>query len=219
MELKKYIGKAIKHFRISRGMNQEQLAELLETTKQTVSRYESGERQANQDVLFKLSNVFNVSIDDFFPTRETLVNEERSEYNVRTNQYAYLPTTISAGLPIEVDGVTNADKISIPDALMGKWAGDKKIFFSRINGDSMDKIMPDKSLIAIKPIDKESLKNGDIAVFSHNHEYSVKYFYKTTDKLIFKPSSTNEAHHEQHFDINDGVEIHGKVVAYIVELD
>jgi repressor LexA len=102
---------------------------------------------------------------------------------------------------------------------MGKWAGDKNIFFSRINGDSMNRIMPDQSLIAIKPIEKEALKNGDIVVFSNSNEYSVKYFHKTPDKLIFKPASHNKDHHEQHFALDDGVKIHGKVVLYIVELD
>jgi len=70
MELKKHIGMKIKEFREKRGMSQEKLADLLDTTKQTVSRYERGERQANQDILFQLSDIFNVSIDDFFPTNE-----------------------------------------------------------------------------------------------------------------------------------------------------
>ena len=39
----------------------------MNTTKQTISRYEKGERKANQDMLFKLCDIFDVSIDDFFP--------------------------------------------------------------------------------------------------------------------------------------------------------
>src|SRR5690625_3068554 len=75
MELKRYIGIKIKEFREKRGMRQDGLADLLGTTKQTVSRYERGERQANQDILFQLSDIFNVSIDDFFPTKEKRNNE------------------------------------------------------------------------------------------------------------------------------------------------
>lgn len=67
MDLKKFIGERIKHFREKQGMSQELLAEKLNTTKQTVSRYERGDRQANQDILFQLSGIFNVSIDEFFP--------------------------------------------------------------------------------------------------------------------------------------------------------
>lgn len=64
MSLQRYVGEKIKEFRLKRGMSQEELADLLGTTKQTVSRYETGERKANQDILFKLSEIFNVSIDE-----------------------------------------------------------------------------------------------------------------------------------------------------------
>lgn len=67
MDLKKYIGNQIKTFRKSAGFTQDDLAKRLNTTKQTISRYEKGERKANQDMLFKLCDIFNVSIDDFFP--------------------------------------------------------------------------------------------------------------------------------------------------------
>lgn len=67
MDLKKYIGHQIKTFRKSAGFTQDELAKRLNTTKQTISRYEKGERKANQDMLFKLCDIFNVSIDDFFP--------------------------------------------------------------------------------------------------------------------------------------------------------
>ena len=67
MDLKKYIGNQIKTFRKSAGFTQDELAKRLNTTRQTISRYEKGERKANQDMLFKLCDIFNVSIDDFFP--------------------------------------------------------------------------------------------------------------------------------------------------------
>jgi len=75
MDIKKYIGGRIKHFRNEQGLSQDALAEKLGTTRQTVSRYENGDRQANQDILFKLSDVFNVSIDDFFPNNDKKNNE------------------------------------------------------------------------------------------------------------------------------------------------
>src|SRR5699024_3583826 len=51
-----------------------------------------------------------------------------------SSKYIHLPTAISAGLPFEVDGVTNYDNISMPDELMGKYAGHKVIIISKING-------------------------------------------------------------------------------------
>ncbi|WP_264338449.1 S24 family peptidase [Streptococcus anginosus] len=62
-----YIGQKIKEFRTKAKMTQSDLADALNTTKQTISRYEKGDRKAGQDTLFALCDIFNVSIDDFFP--------------------------------------------------------------------------------------------------------------------------------------------------------
>ena len=69
MDIKKYIGTQIKTFRKSAGFTQDELAKRLNTTKQTISRYEKGDRKANQDMLFELCDIFGVSIDDFFPSQ------------------------------------------------------------------------------------------------------------------------------------------------------
>ena len=39
-------------------------------SRQSVSRYETGDRKANQDVLFLLSDIFDITINDFFPNRK-----------------------------------------------------------------------------------------------------------------------------------------------------
>lgn len=79
MELGKFIGNRIKRYRESRGMTQDMLAEQLNTTRQTISRYENGERKANQDVLFELSEIFNVKVDDFFPPRDDELQKDETE--------------------------------------------------------------------------------------------------------------------------------------------
>ena len=73
MDLKDFIGLKIKEFRTGNRLTQEALAEKLGVTKQTVSRYEKGERKANQDVLFALCDIFEISIDDFFPSKNDSV--------------------------------------------------------------------------------------------------------------------------------------------------
>src|SRR5690625_5602723 len=77
----------------------------------------------------------------------------------------------------------------------------------------MDNIIPDGSLIAYEPVsDAYTLKNGDIVVYSNDYEYSVKHYYKHNDTLVFKPNSTNPIHHDQTYNIDDNITIHGKVV-------
>lgn len=70
MEVNKYVGAQIQKFRKLRGLTQDQLAEQLNTTRQTISRYESGTRKTDQDVLFELSKILNKPINSFFPEQE-----------------------------------------------------------------------------------------------------------------------------------------------------
>ena len=70
MELSNFVGEQIKKWRLLRNLNQEELAEKLHTTKQTISRYEKGERKANQEVLYELAKLLEVSVSEFFPPLE-----------------------------------------------------------------------------------------------------------------------------------------------------
>ena len=79
-ELARYIGNKIKEMRINQGKTQEELALALDTTKQSIGRYEKGLRRANQDLLFELADIFDCSINDFFPPIETMTSIE-SIYN------------------------------------------------------------------------------------------------------------------------------------------
>ena len=168
--------------------------------------------KASIDSVVKIAKLLNVSV-------EYLSEEDVVESKESSSKYRYFPTTVSAGLPSNIDGVTDSEKITIPDSVMGKWAGHKDIIILNVSGDSMDKTIPDGSLIAVKPVELSGLKNGDIVVFSNSHEYSVKRYYKHDDKLVFRPESSNLAHYDQTYSINDDITIHGKVVVYIVELD
>lgn len=106
MDLKKYIGEKIREIRLKRGMEMEDLAERLETTKQTVSRYELGDRQANQDILFKLSDIFDVSVDYFFPPKENTTDEleralKKTKKNLETQDIEFLNQLIEKTLTLQ----------------------------------------------------------------------------------------------------------------------
>ncbi|GEM04480.1 hypothetical protein HMI01_14680 [Halolactibacillus miurensis] len=174
--------------------------------------------RASIDSVLKVANTLGVKIEDLVEEGNK-VAEKKSAYTI-SSQYNYLPTSISAGLPLTVDGIDHAEKISVPDSIMGKWAGDSDIYMMRINGESMNKIIPHGSIIAIKPTDCNLLKDGDIVVYSDNHDYSVKKYFRDDNRIIFRPDS-----HDKRFydyvtsDNNENLVIHGKVVVYIVELD
>lgn len=215
--IKIHIGQKIKLYREKRGKTLQGVAEHLGVTEATVQRYESGNiKNLKLDTISKIASYLNVS-------PAYLMGWEEIKPSQMLSQYDFFPTAISAGLPIEVDGITESEKISIPDALMGRWAGNSEIFIVKANGQSMNKTIPDQSLMAVKPIELSNLKNDDIVVYSDNHDYSVKRYYDDVEneRIIFRPHSTERIFIDDiyHYDNLDSLKIHGKVVVYTVELD
>lgn len=210
----KTLGENIRKLRQARGLTQQQLADKMGASNYTtISKWESGANSPRGGDLVELSKLFNVSVDELLGINNNVTLK---------SDYKFIPTAISAGLPIEVDGITEAKTISIPDNIMGRWAGNKDIFITRINGDSMNRVMPDGSLIAVKPFESlKQLKDGDIVVFSYDHEYSVKRFHQYDDMIVFRPDSDDIRFSELRLPKSDidNLQIHGKVVLYIVELD
>ena len=53
----------LKELRVKKGLSQLRLATDLNTTQNTISRYETGEREPGIDELIKIADYFNVSVD------------------------------------------------------------------------------------------------------------------------------------------------------------
>ncbi|MEC2220898.1 MULTISPECIES: LexA family protein [Bacillus] len=210
------IAQYIKKIRERKGLSAVELANRVGVTKGTISRYESGTRKIPMDDIPKFASVLDISPVDI------LIESGDEPVDINSTEYPYYPIGISAGLPLCIDSIdeNNMEYISIPDNLMGKWAGRKDIFMMRVNGDSMNKVVPHGSLIAVKPVKISDLTNGDIVVYSDGGDYAVKRFYQRETKIIFRPDSTDDmfSDYETTTDNSDLI-IHGKVVLYLVELD
>lgn len=209
----KLLGENIRKLRKSRGLTQVQVADIVGASSYTtISKWESGDNSPHGKDLVILSDLFNTSVDGLLGLEGDLTLK---------HSYTFIPTAISAGLPITVDGITETEKISIPDSIMGKWAGHKDIYITKVNGESMNLVIADQSLIAVKPVTLNDLSDNDIVVFSNDHEYGVKRYFKSDDEIIFRPDSSDIRFPETRINVNevDNLQIHGKVVLYIVEMD
>ena len=69
-QLSVFIGEKIMISRRRKKMTQKQLGDMLGVKNNTVSAYERGAISINQDILFKLSEILDVNIGDFFPQKE-----------------------------------------------------------------------------------------------------------------------------------------------------
>lgn len=211
-------GTKLRKLRDSIDKTQLELSKLLHVTKSTISMYERNERTPSPDILKKYSQLFDVSIDYLLGTPNDTV--EMLGQAVTMNKYPYIDDYVSAGSPVNIEGMKDVPNIYVPDELLGSYAGSKRLFFLKVNGESMNKIIPNGSTIGVISYDSiNDIKNGDIVVYStEDHSFAVKYFYKEKNELIFKPSSTYHYYYDKAFDINDNIRIIGKVVIYSVML-
>lgn len=97
---RKALGAAIKAARVENKITQEQLAEMTGIAPSHVKQIEAGNRSPSVEVLFKLAQILNFSVDEvFFPGRkdepELLYKIERSlkECSVRDLRVVYSTLT------------------------------------------------------------------------------------------------------------------------------
>jgi len=80
MTLLEYIGKRIRDLRTSygsgEGISQEALAKSIQTTANTISRWETATYRPTIEDLEKLARFFGVSILEFFPQEDTPANDQ-----------------------------------------------------------------------------------------------------------------------------------------------
>lgn len=141
------------------------------------------------------------------------------------HDYNYFDANISAGAPstIEAFDEDHVEQIAIPDMLMGKYAGCSEIFFTSINGESMNNVIPNGSMVAVKKIDSVyDLENNDIVVFSNDNEFSIKRFIndKTNERIIFRPDSNDISFTDVvvSYTEAESLVVYGKVIVYVVQV-
>lgn len=237
MDLSKYTGQKIKSLREERFMTQDDLAEKMGTTRQTISRYESGSRKTNQDVLFQLAEIFNVSINTFFPNVEnefeittiynklepkrqkkvySFASEQLREQNkvVQINGYKdkkYIQETLRGYLSAGTGEMLVEDieeTINIPAEIVPEQHYDIVL---KVNGDSMQPMFKDKEIVFIKKLDDYSqLRSGQIGAFIIDGESYLKKAYIEDDKL--RLVSLNEKYEDLLFREFNDIKVIGTVV-------
>ena len=143
MDTNKYIGEQIRRLRMKQNITQEELAEYLNTTAQTVSRYEIGDRKTNNDILFQLADFFKVSINEFFPPLQfdNAKIVELPTDNVKIPVLGKIP----AGIPFEaIEDQYAIDFEEIPRSWLN---GGKQFFALKLDGDSMEPEYKDNDVV------------------------------------------------------------------------
>lgn len=182
MELSKFVGSKIKDLREKHGMDQQTLAEKLDTTRVTISRYESGARKANQDVLFKLAKLFNVNINYFFPTIE-------NEMSINLNNFRRVPLVgeIACGTPILAE--QNIEGY-VPMYFKNNNKNDS-FFALKCKGNSMNPTLKDGDTVFIKQ--QPTVEDGEIAAVLVDDETAatLKRVKHLNNQVLLMPDNTD----------------------------
>ncbi|ARF16120.1 helix-turn-helix transcriptional regulator [Sporosarcina ureae] len=95
----------LKEYRRQKGLTQEELAELLEVSDKSISKWELGNGYPSKKNMLKISDLLNVSL-------EVLMIEEQAEDNrlKRSFKYALISYCIIFSLTIIIRGIKEADR-------------------------------------------------------------------------------------------------------------
>lgn len=176
-DIKLFVANKIREYRKMHGLTQRELGDKVGVKHNTISGYESGINEPEQDLLFKIANALEISVNDLFPpTAVTHSIPNHPDIFVPKLKKVPLLGTTAAGEPILSDehfegyvGTTeNAD------------------FCLRVNGDSMTGIgIYDKDIVFVKA--QEEVESGQVAVVRINGDaVTLKRVYCNDTSVILQ---------------------------------
>lgn len=185
-DLNKYIGNKIRAIRKSKHLTAEQLASKLGVSRATVTRYETGIRNTNQDILFKLADILEVSIDDFFPA--TAFNRTTNvEYLEKHDQHIIR-------IPI-IQNITDYSNINSEKNISGYISTlfpqepTGILFAMQAEDNSMSPLIPQGATIIIK--EQKKIKDDGIAAvyIDKNDNLILRRVKHLGDQLMLMPEN------------------------------
>ncbi|MDT2662714.1 XRE family transcriptional regulator [Enterococcus hulanensis] len=235
LNLPKYIGNKIRYYRTSKNYTQEELAKKLNTKKATISNYETGYRSPQQDMLFQIANVLDISINDLFPATtsekdisiETIYNKlepprQKKVYNFAEEQLEKQQKENVLEFPNKekIPTVHNSASAANPTELA---YGDTVVeeeefervpnnadFAVPIIGDSMEPVIRNGQFVFVK--EQPDVEDGEIAIVELDGDgVTCKEIYKDYENQTIILRSINDLY-EDRIVSPEQIRIIGKVV-------
>lgn len=193
----------LKELRESKNMSQYAFARDFGVSQSTVGNWESGTRQPKTDVLEKIAEYFNVSVDYLLGrTEDTQPESDPTWINVLGR--------VAAGIPIEaIEEVIDREQISEDMARSGKYIG------LQIHGASMEPRMKEGDVVIVRL--QDDCDSGDTVIAIINgDEATCKIIQKTPEGITLM--STNPAYTPMFFSNRDIEEKPVRILGKVVEL-
>lgn len=195
----------LRMLRKQRGISMKKLGEAVGVAESTISQYETGKREADYEMLLRLSEYFNVSIDYLLRGSDAIPSIEQS--GVRIPVLGRIP----AGVPLEaIEEIIGWEEIS-PDMLRGG----KQYFALQIHGDSMEpEYLDGDTIIVLKQEDAET--GDDVVAMVNGNDATFKRISKVDDGILLRP--INPKYDPFHFSADDVQGLPVKVLGVCIEL-
>lgn len=204
-------GYKIAEARIAKGWSQQDLADKLGTTQQTIQRYESGARDIKSSVLVNLSAALGVTIS-------YLLGMENAAIPSTAMTDVPLYGSIAAGTPIEMLEIE--DEQPIPTKMHARYPD---AFLLRVKGESMNRVLPNGCFALVDPCDAVERDGQPYAVCVNGYDATVKRVRKLNNGFVLEPDSTDPTYERQVFNYNEAgtqtVTVIGRVVYYVLPDD
>lgn len=197
----------LKKLREEFHMTQQELADKLSGAKSTIAMYENETRKPSMEVLIKLSEIFNCSID-------YLLGKSDARMPDLKDKLFLIPIVgkVAAGQPILAN--ENIEGYLPIDPLMYNLTSPNGFFFLKIQGESMNKLIKNGSYALIKK--QDYAENGDVivAIVNGDNEATVKRYKQLNEQFIMlEPVSEDSSFQPITIDLkNTKFSIIGKVV-------
>ena len=206
MDVRSYTANKIKEYRKLKRMTQKELGAKIGVKHNTVSGYENGTNEPEQDILFKIAAALDVSINDLFPeTRSNVADIRHQKKGIRIPVLGY----VAAGIPLEaIEDIIDYEEIDEELARTGDF------FALQVHGESMEPVLYEDDVVIVRK--QPTADTGDIAIVLINgDEATIKKIKREREGVML--IGYNTAVYEPHFYSNEEIEnlpvqILGKVI-------
>lgn len=200
-------GTNLKKIRQDNDLTQEELAKKIDTSRSNIANYENDKNMPSIDILEKLSEIFNCSIDYLLGKSDIKTPDLKDKLFL-------IPIVgkVAAGKPIFAN--ENIEGYLPIDPLMYNLTSPNGFFFLQIQGESMNKLIKNGSFALIKK--QDYAENGDVivAIINGDDEATVKRYKQLNEQFVMlEPVSEDSAFQPITIDLkNTKFSIIGKVI-------
>ena len=170
-------GSNLKKIRQDSDLTQEELAKRINTSRSNIANYENDKNMPSIDILEKLSEIFNCSID-YLLGKSDIKNPDLKD------KLFLIPIVgkVAAGQPIFAN--ENIEGYLPIDPLMYNLTSPDGFFFLQIQGESMNKLIKNGSFALIKK--QDWAENGDVvvAIVNGDDETTVKRYKQLNEQFV-----------------------------------